>query len=74
MLHLLGTLHGGPPWLVAAGIWISCIFMATGSGPGHVLTDILQKGKEALQSASGFLQARKDRPPVLGSTSGPGER
>jgi hypothetical protein len=62
MLHLLGILHGGSPALAALDVLLTGVVMATGSGPVHSIINLLQQGKEALQSASQFLNARKTSP------------
>ena len=72
MLHLIGVLHEGPPWLTALDVLITGIVMATGSGPVHSLINILQQGKEALESASSFLKDRKRQSPD-GGPSAPGK-
>lgn len=62
MLHLLGIFKGETA--VAFDVLVTGVVMATGSGPVHSVINILQQGKEALESASGFLQARQSQPRV----------
>ena len=62
MLHLIGILHGSSPALAALDVLITGVVMATGSGPVHSIINLLQQGKEALQSASEFLNARRTQP------------
>ncbi|MBI3242028.1 MAG: hypothetical protein HYZ49_07030 [Chloroflexi bacterium] len=62
MLHLLGIFKGASTWQVGFDVLITGVVMATGSGPVHSVINILQQGKEALESASGFLQARQSQP------------
>ncbi len=59
MLHLIGILRGSSPALAALDVLITGVVMATGSGPVHSIINLLQQGKEALQSASEFLNARR---------------
>ncbi|MEK7784132.1 MAG: hypothetical protein AAB658_01745, partial [Chloroflexota bacterium] len=66
MLHLLGIFKGQTA--VAFDVLVTGVVMATGSGPVHSVINILQQGKEALESASGFLQARQSQPSAKENT------
>lgn len=61
MLHLLGILKPDPTWLANIDVLLTGIVIATGSGPVHSAINILQQGKEALESTSHFLETRKER-------------
>lgn len=61
VLHLLGILKPDPAWLANLDVLLTGIIIATGSGPVHSVINILQYGKEALESTSSFLEARKER-------------
>jgi hypothetical protein len=52
-----------PAWLANLDVVLTGIIIATGTGPVHSVINILQKGKEALESTSSFLEARKERSP-----------
>jgi hypothetical protein len=62
MLHMLGIIKSTPIWLANFDVVLTGVVLATGSGPIHSLINILQQGKEALESASNFLEARKGKP------------
>jgi len=61
MLHLLGILKPDPAWLANVDVLLTGIVIATGSGPVHSVINILQQGKQALESTSRFLEGRKER-------------